>query len=175
MKGTSSRSSSFQPGPSKCHHSLGSGSNPSLAMRLRLGLTLVANKTLQIPRSEFIATIRVGQGFDVVDAAIVELVEPGDLVITADIPLAALVIEKDAHGLDGAAWGAGGARDAANGAVPKQRLPGRDGLTRGWSRIIRAKQAPGSGDTRWRAKTRSLCIRKNESCYLSMKKEPERP
>lgn len=70
------------------------------AMRLRLGLTLVANKTLQIPRSEFIATIRVGQGFDVVDAAIVELVEPGDLVITADIPLAALVIEKDAHALN---------------------------------------------------------------------------
>ena len=70
------------------------------AMRLRLGLTLVANKTLQIPRSEFIATIRVGQGFDVVDAAIVELVKPGDLVITADIPLAALVIEKDAHALN---------------------------------------------------------------------------
>ncbi len=70
------------------------------AMRLRLGLTLVANKTLQVPRSEYIAAIRVGQGFDVVDAAIVERVAPGDLVITADIPLAALVIEKDAHALN---------------------------------------------------------------------------
>ncbi|MHC1789023.1 YaiI/YqxD family protein [Solidesulfovibrio sp.] len=70
------------------------------AIRLGIGLTLVANKTLQIPRSEHIAAIRVGQGFDVVDAAIVKLVAPGDLVITADIPLAALVIEKDAHALN---------------------------------------------------------------------------
>jgi len=70
------------------------------AMRLSIGLTLVANKKLQIPMSHYIATIRVGQGFDVVDAAIVELVAPGDLVITADIPLAALVIEKDAHALN---------------------------------------------------------------------------
>ena len=70
------------------------------AMRRHIGLTLVANKTLYIPESEFIATIRVGQGFDVVDAAIVELVQPGDLVITADIPLAAKVVEKDAHALN---------------------------------------------------------------------------
>lgn len=70
------------------------------AVRLGIGLTLVANKHLNIPISEHIRTIRVGQGFDVVDAAIVELVTPGDLVITADIPLAALVIEKDAHALN---------------------------------------------------------------------------
>lgn len=71
-----------------------------VAQRLRLRLTLVANKILQIPGSEFISTIRVGQGFDVVDEAIVEMVEAGDLVITADIPLAAKVIEKDAHALN---------------------------------------------------------------------------
>ncbi|MBF0480878.1 MAG: YaiI/YqxD family protein [Desulfovibrionaceae bacterium] len=70
------------------------------AMRLRIGLTLVANKTLQIPQSQYVATIRVGQGFDVVDAAIVERVRPGDLVVTADIPLAALVVAKDAHALN---------------------------------------------------------------------------
>ena len=70
------------------------------AVRLRTRLTLVANKNLLIPESEYIATIRVGQGFDVVDAAIVELVAPGDLVITADIPLAALVVAKDAHALN---------------------------------------------------------------------------
>lgn len=70
------------------------------ALRLRLRLTLVANKILQVPGSEFISTIRVGQGFDVVDEAIVEMVEAGDLVITADIPLAAKVIEKDAHALN---------------------------------------------------------------------------
>jgi uncharacterized protein YaiI (UPF0178 family) len=70
------------------------------ALRLKLRLTLVANKSLQIPLSDFIKTIRVGQGFDVVDEAIVELVQPGDLVVTADIPLAAKVIEKDAHALN---------------------------------------------------------------------------
>jgi len=70
------------------------------AQRLRLRLTLVANKILQVPGSEFISAIRVGQGFDVVDEAIVEMVEAGDLVITADIPLAAKVIEKDAHALN---------------------------------------------------------------------------
>lgn len=70
------------------------------AQRLRLRLTLVANKNLQVPGSEFISTIRVGQGFDVVDEAIVEMVQAEDLVITADIPLAAKVIEKDAHALN---------------------------------------------------------------------------
>jgi len=69
------------------------------AMRLDLGLTLIANKSLAVPASPRISAIRVGQGFDVVDAAIVARVAPGDLVITADIPLAALVIEKDAHAL----------------------------------------------------------------------------
>jgi len=70
------------------------------ALRFKLRATLVANKTLQIPLSDFIKTIRVGHGFDVVDEAIVELVQPGDLVITADIPLAAKVIEKDAHAIN---------------------------------------------------------------------------
>lgn len=70
------------------------------AQRLRLRLTLVANKVLQVPGSEFISTIRVGQGFDVVDEAIVEMAQAGDLVITADIPLAAKVIEKGAHALN---------------------------------------------------------------------------
>ncbi|MFP5223557.1 MAG: YaiI/YqxD family protein [Acidobacteriota bacterium] len=70
------------------------------AQRLRLRLTLVANKNLQVPGSEFISAIRVGQGFDVVDEAIVEMVQAGDLVVTADIPLAAKVIEKDAHALN---------------------------------------------------------------------------
>ncbi len=70
------------------------------AARLGLRLTLVANKALRVPESEWIDTLRVGQGFDVVDAAIVERVRPGDLVVTADIPLAALVIEKDAHAIN---------------------------------------------------------------------------
>lgn len=70
------------------------------AKRLRIELTLVANKPLAVPASDYIRAVRVGQGFDVVDAAIVELVQSGDLVITADIPLAAQVIAKDAHALN---------------------------------------------------------------------------
>ena len=70
------------------------------AIRKRLTVTLVANKHLHIPQSDFIRTIRVGQGFDVVDQAIVDMVQPGDLVVTADIPLAAKVMAKDAHALN---------------------------------------------------------------------------
>jgi uncharacterized protein YaiI (UPF0178 family) len=63
-------------------------------------LTLVANQAVNVPASEYIRTIRVGHGFDVADNEIVERVEAGDLVITADIPLAAEVIEKGGHALN---------------------------------------------------------------------------
>lgn len=56
--------------------------------------TLVANKPLQIPKSRFIRLLVVGSGFDVADNEIVKRMQAGDLVITADIPLAAEVIEK---------------------------------------------------------------------------------
>ncbi len=70
------------------------------AVRLKVTCTLVANKTLSVPASPYLATLRVAQGFDVVDRTIAELAEPGDLVVTADIPLAAKVIEKGATGLN---------------------------------------------------------------------------
>ncbi len=70
------------------------------AQRLKISLTLVANKPLSVPLSPFLATLRVGKGFDVVDETIAGLVEPGDLVVTADIPLAAKIIEKGATGLN---------------------------------------------------------------------------
>lgn len=63
-------------------------------------LTLVANQSVNVPASQYIRTIRVGSGFDVADAEIARRVEPGDLVVTADIPLAAEVIEKGAHALN---------------------------------------------------------------------------
>lgn len=63
-------------------------------------LTLVANQPVNVPASQYIRTIRVGSGFDVADNEIVKLVEAGDLVITADIPLAAEVIEKGGHSLN---------------------------------------------------------------------------
>jgi uncharacterized protein len=70
------------------------------AERLRIPLTLVANKPLRIPPSAFIRTLQVLRGFDVADNEIVERVHAGDLVVTGDIPLAAAVIERSAHALD---------------------------------------------------------------------------
>jgi uncharacterized protein YaiI (UPF0178 family) len=70
------------------------------AERREIVLTLVANKPLNTPRSKFIRTIHVARGFDVADAEIGARVAPGDLVITADIPLAAQVIERGGHALN---------------------------------------------------------------------------
>ncbi len=63
-------------------------------------VTLVANQSMRVPASDFIRTIQVPSGFDVADSEIVERLEPGDLVITADIPLAAEVIEKGGRALN---------------------------------------------------------------------------
>jgi uncharacterized protein YaiI (UPF0178 family) len=70
------------------------------AERLQVPMTLVANKPLRTPRSAFIHMLHVGRGFDVADNEIAKRVEAGDLVITADIPLAADVIQRGAHALD---------------------------------------------------------------------------
>ena len=64
------------------------------AQRTSVELTLVANQPLRTPPSPYIRSIQVPSGFDVADNRIAELVEQGDLVITADIPLAATVIDK---------------------------------------------------------------------------------
>jgi len=63
-------------------------------------LTLVANQPIRVPSSQYIKTIQVPAGFDVADNEIVKRLEAGDLVITADIPLAAEVIEKGGHALN---------------------------------------------------------------------------
>lgn len=70
------------------------------AERVEVPLTLVANQPLQTPASRFIKSIQVSSGFDVADDYIVQQVANGDLVITADIPLAAEVIEKGGHALN---------------------------------------------------------------------------
>jgi len=70
------------------------------AQRARVTLTLVANQPIRTPPSQYIKTLQVPPGFDVADNKIVELAEAGDLVVTADIPLAASVIEKGGHALD---------------------------------------------------------------------------
>ena len=70
------------------------------AERTQVPLALVANRPLRIPQSPLIRCIRVPAGFDVVDGRIVELVQPGDLVITSDVPLAADVLEKGGYALN---------------------------------------------------------------------------
>ena len=70
------------------------------AERVRVPLTLVANQLLHTPRSPFLKAIQVPHGFDQADRRIVELVQPGDLVITADIPLAAEIVAKGGQALD---------------------------------------------------------------------------
>lgn len=70
------------------------------AERVECELILVANQPLTTPRSAFIRSIRVEPGFDVADNYIVQQVTEGDLVITADIPLAAELLEKGAEALN---------------------------------------------------------------------------
>lgn len=71
-----------------------------VAHKRRIAVTLVANSHMHIPDSEFVALHRVSQGFDRADREIVEMMEAGDLVVTADIPLAAEVVDKGGVGLN---------------------------------------------------------------------------
>ncbi len=70
------------------------------AERTRVIMTLVANQAVRVPLSPWIKTIKVCAGSDVADMEIVKRLNSGDLVITGDIPLAALVIEKGGHALN---------------------------------------------------------------------------
>lgn len=70
------------------------------ANRAEVPLTLVANQWLRVPPSPWIRAIQVPAGFDVADKRIAEETVGGDLVITADIPLAAAVVAKGARVLD---------------------------------------------------------------------------
>ena len=70
------------------------------ANRTETKVTLVANQLMRTPRSEFIDSLLVAAGMNVADRRIVELAGPGDLVITADIPLAAEVVANGGQALD---------------------------------------------------------------------------
>ena len=70
------------------------------AQRMAVELVLVANKPLRTPSSPYIRSIQVPAGFDVADKEIEQRLASGDLVITADIPLAAAAIERGAHALN---------------------------------------------------------------------------
>ena len=70
------------------------------ARRSQTLTTFIANQMLMTPPSPYIKAVQVPSGMDVADSEIVARLNAGDLVITADIPLAALVVEKDAVALN---------------------------------------------------------------------------
>ncbi len=70
------------------------------ADRTRVELTLVANHPMKMPKRNYIKFLKVASGFDVADNEILKRLEPGDLIITGDIPLAAEVLEKKAMALN---------------------------------------------------------------------------
>ena len=70
------------------------------AERLQISMTLVANKPLRTPPSRFVRMVQVPRGIDVADGEIARRLERGDLVVTADIPLAADVIARGGHALN---------------------------------------------------------------------------
>ena len=70
------------------------------AERTKTETTLVANQLLRVPPSPYLRALQVPAGFDVADNRIAQEVQPGDLVITADIPLASQVIERGGFALN---------------------------------------------------------------------------
>ncbi len=70
------------------------------AQRLNIATVLVANHPMAVPKSSLISLLQVPSGFDVADNEILRQLEAGDLVITADIPLAAGVIDGGGHALN---------------------------------------------------------------------------
>jgi len=64
------------------------------AERAKIHTVLVANSVMRVPKSSYISAVVVDAGADVADQYIVDALDAGDLVITADVPLAADVIEK---------------------------------------------------------------------------------
>ena len=70
------------------------------AERAKVQVILVANQWLRVPPSRYIRAMQVQGGFDVADSEIVDRVQPGDLVVTQDIPLAARVLAKGGTALN---------------------------------------------------------------------------
>ncbi|MCB1043712.1 MAG: YaiI/YqxD family protein [Acidobacteria bacterium] len=70
------------------------------AQRERIEVTLVANQAMRIPDDTLIQLVIVEKGFDIADETIINQVQAGDLVITADIPLAAQVVDRGGLALD---------------------------------------------------------------------------
>ncbi len=71
-----------------------------VATRTKTQVTFVANQYLRLPPSDYIDMIQVGEGADVADDKIADSCAAGDIVITADIPLAARIVEKGSVAID---------------------------------------------------------------------------
>jgi uncharacterized protein YaiI (UPF0178 family) len=70
------------------------------AVRVKIPLIVVANQPLRIPRSDWISLLTVPSGANLADKQIVDRLQPGDLVVTADVPLAAHAVQKGGLVLD---------------------------------------------------------------------------
>lgn len=70
------------------------------AKRTQTDLILVANRNIRIPKSPHIEFLQVPSGLDVADNTIIDKIDPGDLVITGDIPLASKIVEKGGLGIN---------------------------------------------------------------------------
>lgn len=71
------------------------------ARRLQLDTVLVANGPLQVPlNATTVSTVQVADGANVADRYIVAQASPGDIAVTADIPLAAELVDKGVHVVD---------------------------------------------------------------------------
>lgn len=70
------------------------------AVRTEIELVLVANQPMHTPKTRLVRSVVVPGGFDVADEHIIAQVEPGDLVITQDVPLAAAAVERGATCID---------------------------------------------------------------------------
>jgi uncharacterized protein YaiI (UPF0178 family) len=70
------------------------------AERVRVQTVLIANHALRVPKSPFIKATQVEAGFDVADARILAALRAGDLVVTADVPLAAQAVAAKAFALN---------------------------------------------------------------------------
>lgn len=64
------------------------------AGRLKVLAVFVANKRISVPESAYVSTVRIGMDLDAADAYLVEHTEPGDIAVTQDIPLAAVLVGK---------------------------------------------------------------------------------
>ena len=71
-----------------------------ICLKQQIPVCLVANSYLNVPLSPLITTVQVDKGADVADQYIVDHVSASDLVITADIPLAAFIVEKGATAIN---------------------------------------------------------------------------